>query len=63
MFTVLKDEKDVIKNLQSLIEKIAKESITARGEFFIGFSGKKCEFAQNLLIIGIVMLFDLQVDL
>lgn len=40
MLTVLKDELDVINNLQMLVEKIAKESIEARGEFFIAFSGK-----------------------
>lgn len=40
MFSIYKTESDVIGSLQSLIEKIANESIEARGRFFIGFSGK-----------------------
>lgn len=40
MFSINKNEQETIGNLQALIEKIANESITARGKFFIGFSGK-----------------------
>lgn len=49
MFTVLKDELDVVNNLQILIEKIANESIAARGEFFVGFSGKKFKVNKSLI--------------
>lgn len=40
MFSIYKTERDVIDSLQGLIEKIANESIAARGKFFVGFSGK-----------------------
>jgi hypothetical protein len=40
MFSIFKDEQEVIRNLGSLIETIANESIAARDTFFIGFSGK-----------------------
>lgn len=48
MFSVSKNEKEVISNLGSLIEKIANESIAARDKFFIGFSG---EIFKNLTFI------------
>lgn len=41
MFSIYKDEQEVIDELQSLIEKIANESIEARQKFFVGFSGKE----------------------
>jgi hypothetical protein len=40
MFSILKNEQEVIANLGKSIETIANESISARGDFFIGFSGK-----------------------
>lgn len=46
MFSVFKTEQEVLKKLQDLIESIANESISNRGKFFIGFSGKtdnKCK--------------------
>jgi hypothetical protein len=36
---VLKNEEEVLKKLQNLIEEIANESISARDRFRIGFSG------------------------
>lgn len=43
MFSIFKNEQEVVDNLGSLIEKIANESITARDKFFIGFSGENFE--------------------
>ena len=36
----LKNEDEVLKKLQNLIEGISNEAITSRGKFTIGFSGK-----------------------
>ncbi len=35
----LKDEQEVIENLQKLLEKISNDSIKEKGAFFVGFSG------------------------
>lgn len=37
---ILKNEDEVLKKLQNLIEDISNEAITSRGKFTIGFSGK-----------------------
>ncbi|CRK87566.1 CLUMA_CG001363, isoform A [Clunio marinus] len=39
MFSVYKNEQEVISELQKLIEEKANEAIKKRGRFFIGFSG------------------------
>lgn len=39
---ILKNEDEVLKKLQNLIEEISNEAITSRGKFTIGFSGKLC---------------------
>lgn len=39
---ILKNEDEVLKKLQNLIEEISDEAITSRGKFTIGFSGKLC---------------------
>lgn len=44
MFSIYKDEQEVISQLQNLIEKIANDSIEARGTFFVGFSGENFDF-------------------
>lgn len=54
MFSVFTSEQDVINKLQELIETIANESITARGKFSIGFSGKKIEAVQVLFLINFI---------
>lgn len=43
MFSIFKNEQEVLKKLQDLIENVANDSINARGKFFIGFSGMKIE--------------------
>ena len=40
MLSIFKNEAEVLDKLANLIESIANESIAARGQFFIGFSGK-----------------------
>ncbi|CAG9802172.1 unnamed protein product [Chironomus riparius] len=36
---IMKNEEEVLKKLQNLIEEISNEAITSRGKFTIGFSG------------------------
>lgn len=41
MFSISKNEQETISRLQTLVEQIANESIAARDNFFIGFSGER----------------------
>lgn len=40
MFSIYKNEVELLDNFQNIIEKIAKDSIDIKGQFNVGFSGK-----------------------
>jgi hypothetical protein len=40
MFSIYKNEEQLLDHFKNTIEKIATESIESRGQFFVGFSGK-----------------------